>query len=102
MGDELKSAYELAVEKLARRGDGEAAGAEVQLTDDQKRAIAEIRQEFQAKLAEREIIHHSQRQAAAGNLEALERLDLDYRRERERLESRREARIREVREGDKL
>ena len=51
-----KSAYELAMERL-RQKDREAGVAERPLTDAQKAAIAEARQIYQARMAEREILH---------------------------------------------
>jgi hypothetical protein len=50
---ELKSAYELAMEKLKARGQGEA---ESTLTQEQKEELAQARRETQAKIAEREIM----------------------------------------------
>ena len=49
---ELKSAWELALEKTKKMG-GEDA---VTLTADQKQEIAEIRKKYEAKIAEAEII----------------------------------------------
>jgi hypothetical protein len=49
---ELKSAWELALEKTKKIG-GEDA---VTLTADQKKEIAEIRKKYEAKIAEAEII----------------------------------------------
>jgi hypothetical protein len=49
---ELKSAWELAMEKTKNVG-GEGV---VSLTADQKREIAEIRKKYEAKIAEAEII----------------------------------------------
>jgi len=49
---ELKSAWELAMEKTKNVG-GEGA---VTLTADQKQEIAEIRKKYEAKIAEAEII----------------------------------------------
>jgi len=49
---ELKSAWELAMEKTKKMG-GEDA---VTLTADQKQEIAEIRKKYEAKIAEAEII----------------------------------------------
>ena len=69
---ELKSAWELAMEKTKNVG-GEDA---VSLTADQKREIAEIRKKYEAKIAEAEII--------VADPEKREK-ELDYiRRERER------------------
>lgn len=51
MSDELKSAWEIAMEKLK---DQEETAAE-KLTDEQKKAIAEIRNKYKARTAETEI-----------------------------------------------
>jgi hypothetical protein len=99
MGDELKSAYELAMEKLARK-DKESGSAESQgkLTARQKKQIAEIRNEVEAKLAEREILFKSEMKKARAGMAETAPIEEAYRRDRERLLSRQEERIREVRE----
>ncbi len=56
MGEELKSAYERALERLKDKG---MEPVETALTDEQKREIAEIRKEFEAKIAELEIMMQS-------------------------------------------
>jgi len=102
MSDEMKSAFELAMEKLAGRpGAKGAKGSPQPLSTGQKQAIADIRQEYRAKLAERELLFQSER-ADAAEPEALERLEADYRRDRDHLESRQEKRIQAVRDGEKL
>ena len=60
MSDEkvLKSAYELAMERL-RKGDADAGIERRPVTDAQKAAIAEIRNFYEAKLAEVEVLHTS-------------------------------------------
>ena len=55
-GDEPKTAYELAMERL-RQKDRESAVEDRPLTDAQKASIAEARKIYQAKVAEREILH---------------------------------------------
>ncbi|MCZ6660675.1 MAG: hypothetical protein O6916_04505 [bacterium] len=57
MGDGLKSAYERAMERLKEKG-MEPAG-ETTLTDEQKHEIGEIRREFDAKVAELNIMMQS-------------------------------------------
>src|SRR5439155_778934 len=57
-GDGPKSAYELAMERL-RQKDKEASVDDRPLTDEQKAAIAEARQFYTAKVAEREILHQA-------------------------------------------
>lgn len=56
MGEGLKSAYERALEQLKDKG---MEPVETALTDEQKREIAEIRKEFEAKIAELEIMMQS-------------------------------------------
>lgn len=56
MGEGLKSAYERALERLKDKG---MEPVETSLTDEQKREIAEIRKEFEAKIAELEIMMQS-------------------------------------------
>ena len=51
-----KSAYELAMERL-RKKDADAGVERQPVTDEQKAAIAEIRNFYQAKLAELEVLH---------------------------------------------
>ena len=90
-----KSSYELAMERL-RKKDEDAGVISRPLTDAQKAAIAEARNFCQAKLAEREVLHQS---AMRGTMEPAERetMDADYRRECERINSERDAKIQKIR-----
>jgi len=99
MGDELKSAYELAMEKLARKDkeSGSESGS-TKLSAKQKEKIAAIRSEVEAKLAEREILFKDEMKKARREGAAIEAIEEAYRRDRERLLNRQEERIREVRE----
>jgi hypothetical protein len=99
MSDRLKSAYELAIEKLNRKEKDSPADAKAprKLTPEQKEEIARIRREFEAKLAEREILFKSERRAARGDPEQTEKIEAAYRRDRERLLSRQEEQIEKVR-----
>ncbi len=90
-----KSAYELAMARL-RQKDREAGVEERAVSDEQRAEIAEIRRVHDAKLAEREILHHSER-LKARDPEALEKLEEDYRRDRERIQSERDRKIEAVR-----
>jgi hypothetical protein len=100
MADEkaLKSAYELAMERLRQR-DADSGIERRPLTDAQKAAIAEARNFYDAKLAEQEVLHHSRLRRT---LEAEERAALEegYRRDRERLSSERDAKIERIRRGE--
>ncbi len=95
--DAPKSAYELAMERL-RKKDKEAGLEQRPVTEEQKAEIAEIRKVYQAKVAEREILHHSSLRKAE-DPEAYEKLEEDYRRDRERIASERESKIEKVRRG---
>ena len=91
----LKSAYELAMERL-RKKDVEAGIETRPVTDAQKAAIAEIRNFYEAKLAEAEVLHQSTLRKTL-DLEARAALEQEYRRDRERLTSERDSKINKVR-----
>jgi hypothetical protein len=90
-----KSAYELAMERLKSRD--EAAGIEHKpLTDEQKVTIAEIRNFYQAKLAEIEVLLQGKLKTVVDPEERAAR-ESEYRRDRERLISERDAKIEKAR-----
>jgi len=93
--DAPKSAYELALARLRAR-DREEGIEEKAVSEEQKAKIAEIRRVYEARLAEREILHQSERQKAR-DYEELEKLTDDYRRDRERTQAERDRKIDEVR-----
>jgi hypothetical protein len=93
--DRPKSAFELAMERL-RQKDKEASIEDRPLTDEQKAAIAEARQFYKAKVAEREILHQAALRAA-GTHEEIERLNEELRRDQERLANDRDRKIAEIR-----
>lgn len=95
--DAPKSAYELILERL-RKKDHEEGVEERPLGEEQKARIADIRRVYEAKLAEREILHQSARRRAA-DPEALEQLEEEYRRDRERIGSERDRKIEQARKG---
>jgi hypothetical protein len=92
-----KSAYELAMERL-RRKDKEQGVDDRPLSAEQREAIAEARRVAEARLAEREILHQS---AVKGVLEpeSREKLEEEYRRDRERIASDRDRKIEQIRAG---
>jgi len=90
-----KSAYELAMERLRSR-DAEAGIEQKSLTDQQKATIAEIRNFYQAKLAELEVLHHGKLKTVLDPEERAAR-ESEYRRDRERLNSERDAKIEKAR-----
>lgn len=102
---EPKSAYELAMEKLRQRDRERGETAPASLTEGQKKQIAEIRQIYEARLAEREILFRSEKAGAlakaADDPEAPGKVEEAYGRDRRRLEEEREAKIAKVRSGRK-
>jgi hypothetical protein len=94
--DGPKSAYELAMERL-RQKDREAGVEERPLSDEQKAAIAEARQIYQARMAEREILHRDAVMKAQTR-EELEKLESELAIDRERLANDRDRKIAEVKQ----
>jgi hypothetical protein len=96
MADERpKTAYELAMERLAKK-DKEAGTEARPLTEEQKAAVAEARQVYQARVAEREILHRSAL-AKAQSAEEVEGLNLALRRDLDRLATDRDRKIAQIR-----
>ena len=95
--DAPKSAYEIILERLKKQ-DREDGVEKRPLTDEQKDRIAEVRRFYEARLAEREILHQSSRRKAA-DLEALDKLEEEYRRDRERIASERDRKVDEARKA---
>jgi hypothetical protein len=91
----MKSAYELAMERLAKSD----PSAKKPLDPAQKAKLAEIDRRYQGKLAEREIFLKQQLEGAlaAGNAEELEKIKKQIASERARLEEDREAEKNKVR-----
>jgi hypothetical protein len=96
--DPPKSAFDLVMERL-RKKDADAGIVETPLTDQQRTAIAEARSVYEARVAERKIMHQS---AVRATLDPVEReaLDAALRRDLERFESDRENKVRKIREGE--
>jgi hypothetical protein len=91
----LKSSFELAMERL-RKQDADAGIDERFVTEAQKTAIAEVRNFYEAKLAETEVLHQSKMRASLDIAERDALADA-YRRDRERLTSERDAKIEKLR-----
>jgi hypothetical protein len=94
--DGPKSAFELAMERLKKQ-DAEQGVVEHKLTDAQKAAIAEARSIYEARVAERQILHRDKR-LSAFDPAALEVLEEEYRRDMERFAYDRDAKIKKIRE----
>jgi len=95
----LKSAFELAMEKLRERDRQDGGGATHKLSAEQKRRIAERRPAARAKLAEIEILHRDKLAGARGDAAALEQLEQRYAIDRRRVESKLESDIAGIRRG---
>jgi len=96
--DEPKSAYELILARLQKK-DREAGVEERPLTDEQRTKILELRKVYEARLAEREILFESARRKVA-DLESLDQLEQEYRRDRERIGAERDKKLEEARRSE--
>ncbi len=92
----LKSSFELAMERL-RQKDAEAGVTLRTLTESEKAAIAEIRNFYEAKAAEQEVLHQSRLRKTVDPAERDALLD-EFRRDRERLNAERDGKIEKVRQ----
>jgi len=90
----MKSAYELALERLEAQGIERPR--EEALSEATKQAIAEARRVTEAKLAELEILHHDQLRKLDDALE-IEKQEELYRREKERLTGDGESKVAKLR-----
>ena len=97
--DAPKSAFELAMERLKKK-DAEQGVVEHKLTDAQKAAIAEARSIYEARVAERQILHRDKR-LSTFDPAALDVLEEEYRRDMERFAYDRDAKIKKIREESK-
>jgi hypothetical protein len=95
---QLKSAYELAMERLNKK-DAAAGVEQRRLTDEQKASIAELKRFYEAKLAEQELLHQSSLRKTM-DPEARATLEDEYRRDRERLVSERDTKLEKIRQGE--
>ena len=90
-----KTAYEVAMERL-RKKDAEAGIERQVVTADQKAAIAEIRNLYEGKLAQLEVVHEGQMRSLFDPA-AREAVEGQYRRDRERLNSERDVKVAKAR-----
>jgi ribosome recycling factor len=93
----LKSAYELAMDKLRERDRERGIKEDKALSQDQKKRIEEIRTQLRAKVAELEILWKSRRTGLSDDPEALQKAERDYVAERAKVEERAESSIAIVR-----
>jgi hypothetical protein len=97
MSEAPKSALEIALERLRKKDAAE--GVEQQtLTDAQRTAIGEARSVYEARVAERRILLESSLRRTFDPAER-DALEQDFRRDLERFETDREAKVRRIREN---
>jgi len=96
----LKSAYELAMERLQTQDREQGVKSQAPLTDEQKEQIAELRRQAKARHAELEILHQKNLGGAVTDPEALTRIESEYETDRLRVESSLESAIARVRRGE--
>lgn len=91
----MKSAYELAMERLSK------SAPIAKLTDEQKKELAELDSRYSAKIAEREIFLKGQITTALhkGDYEAMEQLEKQLVNERKALQTELEEKKEKVRSG---
>ena len=90
----MKSAYELALERLEQRGIERPR--EETFSDALREQIAEARRKAEASLAELEILHQNRLKTIYDPAKRQEEED-EYRRERARIEDQRERKVEELR-----
>lgn len=99
----LKSAYELAMERLEAKDREAGIDQPAPLTEEQKQTIAELRQAAKAKLAEIEIMHRKRVAAALrADPDELGKLEEQFRVDRGRVESKLESDVARVKRGERL
>lgn len=87
----MKSAYELAMERLEKESPSGPP-----LTEEQKTELAEINQKFEARIAERKILAENEKQSASSYQEYQE-IEENLRNDIQRLESERDQEKEKVR-----
>jgi hypothetical protein len=97
----LKSAYELAMERLRSADKEQGIEQAKPLSAAQKEEIARLRSESRAKAAELEILKQKDLIATGGDPEKLAEVERKYQIDRARVESRLESAIERVRAGKK-
>ena len=92
----MKSAYEIAMERLNKSGPAPA-----KLTDEQKKQLAELDSVYSAKIAEREIFVKGElaKAAGGGDYEAMQQIDKQLVSDRKSLQSELEEKKESIRQN---
>jgi len=96
--DAPKSAVELVMERLKQQ-DAAAEVGTTALTGDQKEAIAAVRRDHEAKVAEADILYHS-KLVGVFDVEARQELEANHRRDLAQSASTRDRKIAAIRKDD--
>ena len=93
----MKSAYELAMERLNKKG------PQTKVTSEQKKQLAELDSRYAAKVAEREIFLRGELAKAAGksDFEAYQQIEKQLVSERKSIQAELEEKKEEIRQGGK-
>jgi hypothetical protein len=94
----LKSAYDLAMERLRAKDREQGVPKRLPLTAAQKKQIAKLRKEAEAKLAELEIMHKKNLESEPGDPEKIKEIEEHLDTDRRRVESALESAIARVKE----
>ena len=96
MSDELKSAWEIALEKMEARGEARIE----KLSAEQKEAIAETRRKYRARIAEAEINSAARIKEAleAGQVDQVRVMQEELSLERKKLRDKMESKVERIRE----
>ena len=100
-GKGVKSAFELAMERLRAKDREEGRKAPRSLSDEQKESIAEVRRRYEAKIAERKILQAGELRKAAekGDAEEFAKLEKRQLEELVSLQQERDREIEKLRQG---
>ena len=96
----LKSAYELAMERLRAKDREEGVQESAPLNEEQKARIAELRAGAKAKLAEIEILRKKSLAEVGGDPEKAREIEDRYRVDRDRVERKLESDVSRIRRGE--
>lgn len=97
MSDAPKSALDIVMERL-RRQDAASGASQQTLTDVQRAAIADVRSQYEAQVAQSHIMHKSTVASALNRTEVEER-EAGLRRELDRFGRERDEKIKKIRDG---
>jgi ABC-type polar amino acid transport system ATPase subunit len=96
VSDEPKTAFEIAMEKLRSRDEEQGKAPPKKLTEAQKDRIAEMRNFYGSKLAEREILYQDELKKAGMDPEKRDEVEEAYQEDRKRLAQERDEKITKI------